>query len=326
MQTGSSAEGHDIGGAAVGRRSAPLVSVIMNCLNCAPFVQEAIESVYAQTFDDWEIVFWDNASTDASGDIARRYDGRLRYFRGEQTVPLGHARNLAIRQAGGTFIAFLDCDDLWLPTKLERQLPLFENPEVGLVYSDSIYFNDRTGRSRPLYGTRRMPRGNVFVPLLSSYFLCLTTVMIRRAALSGLDEWFDNRFNLAEEADLFIRLAHDWKADYCPAPLAKWRLHAQSWTWSRSHLLAEENRLMLEKYAALYAGFSTAYHTEIVRMLGRIAYYEALERWKQGDGTSARRLIRSHLRVYPKFLVVYMFSFLPFRLYEGVRRSLLRAA
>jgi glycosyltransferase involved in cell wall biosynthesis len=307
-------------------RDAPSVSVIMNCLNCSQYVQDAIESVYAQTFPDWEIIFWDNASTDSSGEIAQRYNGRLRYFRGQQTVPLGGARNLALQQARGEFVAFLDCDDLWLPEKLERQLPLFDDPQVGLVYSNSIYFNDRSQRSRLLYRTGTPPRGSVFGPLLSRYFLCLGTVVIRRATLRGLAEWFDSRFNLAEEADLFIRIAHDWNADYVPRALAKWRIHPQSWTWTRGHLLAKELSLMLEKYEALYENFDSAYGTEITRMRARIAYYEALEDWKHGRNGQARRRIRSYLRTSPRLFLPYIFSFLPFPVYETLLRSLLRAA
>ena len=78
----------------------PLVSVIMNCLNGEKYLREAIETVYAQTYSNWEIIFWDNASSDGSAAVAQSYrDGRLRYFRGDTTVPLGHARNLAIQQS-----------------------------------------------------------------------------------------------------------------------------------------------------------------------------------------------------------------------------------
>ena len=82
----------------------PLVSVIMNCLNSEKYLREAIDSVYAQSYRNWEIVFWDNASNDSSAEIAWSYrDGRLRYFRGETTVPLGHARNLALKHLFGQF-------------------------------------------------------------------------------------------------------------------------------------------------------------------------------------------------------------------------------
>ncbi|HEY2399610.1 MAG TPA: glycosyltransferase family 2 protein, partial [Steroidobacteraceae bacterium] len=101
----------------------PEVTVIMNCYNGERYLREAIDSVFAQTFADWEIIFWDNASTDGSADIARSYtDPRMRYFRGERNVPLGEARKLALAQARGEWIGFLDTDDLWYPQKLARQI------------------------------------------------------------------------------------------------------------------------------------------------------------------------------------------------------------
>ncbi|MCD7983653.1 MAG: glycosyltransferase, partial [Desulfovibrio sp.] len=112
----------------------PAVSVIMNCLNSARDLRAALDSLMAQSFEDFEVIFWDNGSTDDSPAIARSYGPRLRYFRGEKTVPLGAARNLALAQARGRYLAFLDCDDLWRPQKLEKQVALFEaNERVGLV-------------------------------------------------------------------------------------------------------------------------------------------------------------------------------------------------
>ena len=124
------------------------VSVIMNCLNCSKYLREAIDSVYAQTYKNWEIIFWDNASTDNSAEIAKSYDEKLRYFRGEKTVPLYAARNLALKQAKGKYIAFLDCDDYWLPQKLERQVEIFESDKnIGLVYSN-VEILERSGFRR----------------------------------------------------------------------------------------------------------------------------------------------------------------------------------
>ena len=116
--------------------SLPEVSVIMNCYNCSKYLKEAIDSVYAQTYQDWEIVFWDNASSDNSAEIAKRYNNKLKYFHAEITIPLGQARNRAIEKAKGKYIAFLDCDDVWLPEKLEKQVKVFcKNPKAMLVLS-----------------------------------------------------------------------------------------------------------------------------------------------------------------------------------------------
>ena len=119
----------------------PKVSVLMNCLNGGRYLREAFDSVFAQTYKDWEIIFWDNASTDNSVEIARSYGDRVRVFNSVSTQVLGRARNFAVNQARGKYIAFLDCDDIWLPQKLEKQMALFENdPELGLVFSDVFSF------------------------------------------------------------------------------------------------------------------------------------------------------------------------------------------
>ena len=92
----------------------PLVSIIMNCYNSDHFLREAIESVYDQTYSNWEIIFWDNASTDSSSIIARSYnDGKLKYYNADVNTTLGIARNAAIERSNGEIIAFLDVDDYW---------------------------------------------------------------------------------------------------------------------------------------------------------------------------------------------------------------------
>ena len=91
--------------------SDPLVSVVINCLNGARYLREAIDSVFSQTYDNWEIVFWDNHSCDESGVIAKSYGDRVRYHRSESTTGLGLARNRALNACRGKYIAFLDVDD-----------------------------------------------------------------------------------------------------------------------------------------------------------------------------------------------------------------------
>src|ERR1051325_5362212 len=99
----------------------PLVSVIVPFLNGAKFIREAIESVFSQTYQNWELILVDDGSTDSSSGIARQYaelhPGRVRYLEheGHQNRGQAPARNLGIRHAAGEFFAFLDCDDIWLP-------------------------------------------------------------------------------------------------------------------------------------------------------------------------------------------------------------------
>jgi glycosyltransferase involved in cell wall biosynthesis len=104
----------------------PLVSVVINCFNSEKYLVEAIESVISQTYKNWEIVFWDNASDDQSPEIVKSFnDKRIRYYRGDETVLIYTARNFAINKCKGELISFLDCDDIWMPDKLEEQVKLF---------------------------------------------------------------------------------------------------------------------------------------------------------------------------------------------------------
>src|SRR5271167_2590982 len=99
----------------------------MNIRNGAGFLREALDSVMAQTFSDWELIAWDDCSTDDSAPIIAGYrDPRVRYFLSPEETPLGKARDSAIRHATGEWLAFLDQDDLWTPTKLAKQMVLAE--------------------------------------------------------------------------------------------------------------------------------------------------------------------------------------------------------
>ncbi len=101
--------------------TSPLVSVIMNCFNGEQYLREAIDSVIAQTYQNWELIFYDNQSIDNSAEIFKTYnDKRLRYFYASNHTLLYEARNNAIQYASGYFLAFLDVDDWWDPLKLEK--------------------------------------------------------------------------------------------------------------------------------------------------------------------------------------------------------------
>ena len=153
----------------VDRCQPPLVSVIMNCLNCGKYLREAIDSVFAQTYSAWEIIFWDNASTDCSGEIARSYGSRLRYFRGEETVPLGAARDHAVSQAQGEYVAILDCDDVWLPHNLAVQMEMAQaRPDLGMVYTD-CFFIDAEGRTLGTWFSKYRPPEDARRPAKAAY-------------------------------------------------------------------------------------------------------------------------------------------------------------
>lgn len=116
-----------------------LVSIITPTYNSARFIAETIESVLAQTYQNWEMIIADDCSTDDTVDIVSRYaakDGRIRLCRLDTNSGAGVARNRSIAEARGRYIAFLDSDDLWLPRKLERQLAFMRENGYEFTYTE----------------------------------------------------------------------------------------------------------------------------------------------------------------------------------------------
>ncbi|HXG64665.1 MAG TPA: glycosyltransferase, partial [Blastocatellia bacterium] len=129
-----------------------LVSVIMPFFNAERFFRESIESVIAQTYPNWELLLVDDGSADGSTEIAleyaRKHPEKVRYLEHErhQNKGASASRNLGIRHARGSYIAFLDADDVYLPEKLARQVPILEShPEVAMVYGATYYWHSWTG-------------------------------------------------------------------------------------------------------------------------------------------------------------------------------------
>lgn len=122
------------------------VSIITPLYNSESFIAETIQSVIAQTYNNWEMLIVDDCSTDNSKSIIEdfsKHDDRIKYFKtsspsGSPTIP----RNIGIEMASGRFIAFLDSDDLWNSDKLQLQIPLFNDEKVGIVFSDYEKINE----------------------------------------------------------------------------------------------------------------------------------------------------------------------------------------
>jgi glycosyltransferase involved in cell wall biosynthesis len=183
-----------------------LVSIIINCYNGEKFLREAIDSIYAQTYHNWEIIFWDNASTDASASIARSYDDRVKYFKSESLIQLCIARNLAIERCQGDVIAFLDCDDVWLPNKLESQLAIFQQG-YKVVYGRCRLIDE----DGVLYGKKKYatPRGWVTRKLIRRSTVALGSVMVDAHVLKEYQ--FDPVYDLIADFELWIRLSKNYK-------------------------------------------------------------------------------------------------------------------
>ena len=261
-----------------------LVSIIMNCYNGEKYLREAIDSVLTQTYKNWEIIFWDNQSTDSSAEIFNSYlDPKLKYYYALKHTLLYEARNYALENARGEFIAFLDVDDWWFPEKLEQQIRLFGDPEVGAVCSNYLIENRNKCR-RWLAFKNPMPQGRVLDDLLRYYFVGLLTLIVRRKALSSPITSFDPRYHIIGDYDLVIRLASTWRLCVVQSPLATYRIHEEN----ESSKHRELRTIELETWHAEYAkhpviGLSSNFH--FVTYL--ILYGKAVENLLSGNRKDA---------------------------------------
>jgi len=229
----------------------PFVSIIMNCYNSSTFLKEAIISVINQTYINFELIFWDNISTDSSAEIFKSFsDNRLKYYLSDIHTTLGEARNLAVKKVNYEWMCFLDCDDIWLPEKLEKQISIIINNKddfkLGLIYGPTnIILNDNR-RVRHIT-KENFPEGDIFNELLKENFIPLLTALMRTKYFHECGG-IDNNLKQAEDYDLFLKITKISKSKIINEPLTLYRQHGQNISIKQSELNFTEALQIISKY------------------------------------------------------------------------------
>jgi glycosyltransferase involved in cell wall biosynthesis len=203
----------------------PLVSVVIPAYNAARTLPETLDSVFAQTFGDYEIIVVDDGSTDETPELLAGYGEKLQVVHKPNEGKPAAARNRGVAVARGEYVAFLDADDLWRPEKLARQIELMEaNPGVGLCFTAAAIIDEHGAEVRI---NRCMPgaRGAIYDLLSTRNIMVGSSVVARRRAIESAGG-FDEQLTSIENWDLWIRIAHDWEVDFVDEPLTAYRQHA----------------------------------------------------------------------------------------------------
>jgi glycosyltransferase involved in cell wall biosynthesis len=223
----------------------PLVSAIIIFLNEENFIQEAIESVFAQTYENWELLIVDDGSTDRSTEIALNYaaqhPAKVRYLEheGHQNQGMSASRNLGIRQAKGEYIAFLDADDVWLPHKLEQQVEILDSqPEAAMVYGPVQWWYSWKGDPAEIQrdfvtdlhvqpDTLVKPP-KLLIPLLRNESVTTTNGLIRRDLIEGIGG-FENSFRgMYEDQAFYAKVCLNAPVFVAGECWYRWRKHPGS--------------------------------------------------------------------------------------------------
>jgi glycosyltransferase involved in cell wall biosynthesis len=198
------------------------VSVVIPAYNAERFVSESINSALAQTHSDVEVIVVDDSSTDGTARVLERYGSEIRVHR-QPNAGAATARNAGASLATGEWLAFLDADDLWERTKLERQLA--DSAAAAWAYSNRTNFGSRGDVPVLQSDVTAMHDGDVFIQLLSENFITSSSVLIRRELFRQLGG-FNTQLRNAEDWDLWLRVAERHPIAYCAEPLVRYRFHS----------------------------------------------------------------------------------------------------
>lgn len=223
----------------------PKVSVVIPAYNAMDYLPKTLESVLNQIFTDFEVLIINDGSSDNILEWASSLlDPRIKVISQENQGVSG-ARNTGITHAQGEYIAFLDSDDFWQPTKLEKQLDCFEHqPDVGLVYTWTLLINEQDQPTGRIYASS--VEGNVWQQLLETDVISNGSAAIIRRCCFDKVGLFDTSLNAAADKDMWLRISLNYLFAVVKEPLTLYRQHSHSMSKNRA-LMIQDLRRAIEK-------------------------------------------------------------------------------
>ncbi len=223
------------------------VSVIIPTYNRAELVRETLESVLAQTHQRLEILVVDDGSTDHTEEVLAGFGDRIHTIRLGRSG-IGAARNSGIEAATGDYIAFLDSDDLWLPTKVEKHLDFaVAHPEMVLTYTDAVQFNQDGPAENSFVDkfTALRDPAHLFAPMITEFAIPLTsTTMIQTSFLKETGLRFPVELGLGEDLSLFLQMMlAGAEFGYLPEKLTRRRMHGNNVSSNHRKRFEQRKRL-----------------------------------------------------------------------------------
>jgi glycosyltransferase involved in cell wall biosynthesis len=262
-----------------------LISIIMNCHNGEKYLAQSLKSILSQNYQNWELIFFDNASDDESKNIFKSFhDYRFKYFYNKKKINLYHARNEAISKAKGDFVSFIDVDDWWERNNLNSRKDFFLNNSYSFSYSNCYYYFEKN-KKKKLFSRRKLPSGYIFGLLCKNYLVNLSTIIIRRSFLSKLSYIFDNKYNVIGDYDLVLRLSEKYLVHSTNKSLVNIRYHDSNFSRLNRDLYYSEYRSWYKKKIKLdeykihkFTFFKKLKYLEIIKDLLRFKNFKILRK------------------------------------------------
>ncbi len=224
----------------------PLISVIVNCYNGEKYLSNCIKSILNQNYKNFEIIFWDNCSTDKSKKIINSFkDSRIKKYFSKRFYKLYAARNFAIQKSKGKYISFLDVDDIWKKNKLSEQIKILKkNKNAEIIYSNYICNNQKKS-VKFLKFTTKLPSGFITQNLLNDYKIGILTCLVKKKLFEKFK--FNADYEIIGDFDFFIRASVYNKILSIQKPLAVYRVHENNFSLKNNYIYFSELSKWIKK-------------------------------------------------------------------------------
>ena len=288
----------------------PLVSIVVNCYNGEKYLDQCLKSIFCQTYQNWELIFWDNASTDNSDKKFNSYkDKRLKYYKSKVNVSLGQARAWAVEKCSGKFISFLDTDDQWFFDKTNIQVNQMLKDESVLSYGSIIEIYEKSDNEKLVRVSHNS--NNNFKSNLMQFEIQMPTIMILKSALDKKKLNFDPNVTASEEYCLCMQLIYKERVSVIEKPLAKYLVRKNSLTNKNSKFWASERLYTLDKLMSNHPEIKDLFFEEFKEASARAKYYEARHLMFIKDKISAIEKM-SIIKFYSlRYFLLYLIILLP---------------
>ena len=206
------------------------ISIIMNCFNGEKYLDQAIDCVINQTYQNWELIFWDNNSTDNSSSIIKSYkDSRIKYYKSSKKISLASARNKALDKIKGSYVAFLDVDDYWTNNKLISQIKNMVKNNTKASYTNFFVKRDFIP-TLTKYKDKNLNSGFVYKNFIDSYDVGFLTFMISADIIKKNKIKFNTKFEIISDFEFVMKICKKFKLSVCDETLGVYRFHNESYS------------------------------------------------------------------------------------------------
>ena len=293
-----------------------LISVIVNYHNGEKYLERCIKSIINQEYKNFEIIAWDNASTDNSKKIIEKFkEVKIKYFRHPIKENLYKARNRAIEKSSGQLIAFLDSDDWWEENYLSSREKHFRDTNIDFFYSNTNIFYEKK-RKKKLYRNFSLPHGKIFSYLVKDYFIIISGTIFKKELFEKYGK-FNENYSIIGDYDFIMKISKYCNAHVNDLPLLNYRVHENNFLKLHSKLYYEEYKDWFDKNVKENDDYFKKYINFLKNKLGYIEILSLIE--NEEKNISILIKIFKHKVLIEKIKLLILF-FLPKNLFIFFRK------